>query len=322
MQNRSTSTSVSIVVATHNRAALLAETLGAIAAQRHRPLEVLVVDDGSTDATEDVVARAAASARRAEGPEIRYLRQGNAGPAAARNRGLAAARGAAVLFSDDDDVMAPGAVAALAAALEAQPAAGIACAAHAAMAADGTPDPRIRRPEPAEGAQAAAAMIAGEWFVPLHGYLFRRAALEAAGRWDHRLRSQEDDALLLSAALSGARFHAAPRALVFYRQHAGPRRSAGACDLRLEDDVAIRLSAWRRLQREGRLERFSAAFGAWHRRLMARYGELLETLDGEAAALVRWASAQESDIAAPADPLAHWIVPTGAKPRQPAPRVN
>jgi len=322
MQNRCTSTSVSIVVATHNRAPLLAETLGAIAAQRHRPLEVVVVDDGSTDATEDVVARAAAAARKAAGPKIRYLRQANAGPAAARNRGLAAATGAAVLFSDDDDVIAPGAVAALAAALEADPAAGIACAAHAAMAADGTPDPRIRQTETADAEQAAAAMIAGEWFVPLHGYLFRRAALEAAGRWDGKLRSQEDDALLLSAALSGTRFRAAPRALVFYRQHGGPRRSAGASDARLDDDVAIRLSARRRLQREGRLERFASAFGAWHRRLMARYGELLETLDGEAAALVRWASAQETDFAAPADPLAHWVMSAGAKPRHPAPRVN
>jgi hypothetical protein len=81
-----------------------------------RPLEVIVVDDGSTDDTERVA--------RGLGDRVRYLRQANAGVAAARNAGIAAARGDCVAFLDSDDEWRPTKLEAQLAALSAAPEAG------------------------------------------------------------------------------------------------------------------------------------------------------------------------------------------------------
>ena len=99
---------VSVVVATHNRPALLSETLAAIERQTYPSLEIIVVNDAGTD-VRDVVARF---------PRARLIDQPqNRGPAAARNRGMADARGTFVILFDDDDEMFPDHLAALANAL-------------------------------------------------------------------------------------------------------------------------------------------------------------------------------------------------------------
>jgi glycosyltransferase involved in cell wall biosynthesis len=91
--------SVSVVVPSYNRKHLLPETLSAIEAQRHRPLEVILVDDGSEDGTAEFVER--------EHPEIRLIRIANSGELVARNTGLRAARGEIVAFCDSDDLWLP-----------------------------------------------------------------------------------------------------------------------------------------------------------------------------------------------------------------------
>jgi glycosyltransferase involved in cell wall biosynthesis len=90
---------VSVVVPTFNGARLLAEAVQAILSQTVPPLEVLVVDDGSTDDTAAICARLPAP--------VRYIQQSNAGVSAARNRGIAEARGDWVAFADGDDVWLP-----------------------------------------------------------------------------------------------------------------------------------------------------------------------------------------------------------------------
>ncbi|WP_150118011.1 glycosyltransferase family 2 protein, partial [Meiothermus taiwanensis] len=87
----------SVVIPTYNRAQLLARTVRAFLAQDGVPFEVIVVDDGSTDATPEVLAGF-------RDPRLRVLRQPNAGLASARNAGLLQARGQYVLFNDDDIV--------------------------------------------------------------------------------------------------------------------------------------------------------------------------------------------------------------------------
>jgi glycosyltransferase involved in cell wall biosynthesis len=85
---------ISAVVPTFNRIATLRQTLTALAAQDYPDYEIIVVDDGSSDGTGDVVTR--------EFPAVRYVRQPNRGPAAARNVGIRAALGDIVAFTDDD----------------------------------------------------------------------------------------------------------------------------------------------------------------------------------------------------------------------------
>ena len=92
-------TLVSVVVPAYNAARTLDATLASARAQTHRALEIIVVDDGSTDATVDLAERHAA-----QDPRVRVVRQPNGGPSAARNHGLRQSRGVFVAPLDADDL--------------------------------------------------------------------------------------------------------------------------------------------------------------------------------------------------------------------------
>lgn len=87
---------VSCIIPVFNGAAYLREALDSVLRQTRGPVEIVVADDGSTDATADIVA--------AYGDRVIYLRQDNAGPAAARNLGLRRAGGEYIGFLDADDL--------------------------------------------------------------------------------------------------------------------------------------------------------------------------------------------------------------------------
>jgi glycosyltransferase involved in cell wall biosynthesis len=87
---------ITVVLNTYNRAELLPRALTSVLGQTHSDFEVVIVDDGSTDDTADVVTSV-------NDERVRYVRQANAGLSVARNTGLSAARGNAVVFLDDDD---------------------------------------------------------------------------------------------------------------------------------------------------------------------------------------------------------------------------
>lgn len=86
---------VSVVIPTYNNATRLHETLDGVRRQTFRDFEIIVVDDGSTDDTAGVVT--------AYDPAIRYMRQTNQGPAAARNKGVSFSLGEWIAFCDHDD---------------------------------------------------------------------------------------------------------------------------------------------------------------------------------------------------------------------------
>jgi glycosyltransferase involved in cell wall biosynthesis len=90
---------VSVIVPFHNQERYLAEALESILAQRHEPIELLLVDDGSTD-TSGTIARGYS-------PPAHYLRRRNGGAAAARNTGVLATHGEFVAFCDSDDRWQP-----------------------------------------------------------------------------------------------------------------------------------------------------------------------------------------------------------------------
>ena len=90
---------VSIIVPTYNRSGIIGETIENLSQQTYANIEIIVVDDGSTDDTQ--------SKLRAYGDCIRWVTQKNTGPAAARNRGIAMAKGEIVAFQDSDDAWHP-----------------------------------------------------------------------------------------------------------------------------------------------------------------------------------------------------------------------
>jgi glycosyltransferase involved in cell wall biosynthesis len=89
---------VSIIIPAYNSERYLAETIESVLAQTYRPIEVIVVDDGSMDQSADI-ARSY--------KEVHYIFQANQGAAVARNKGLAAAQGAFIGILDHDDVCLP-----------------------------------------------------------------------------------------------------------------------------------------------------------------------------------------------------------------------
>jgi glycosyltransferase involved in cell wall biosynthesis len=93
---------VSVIIPAFNRANLIARTIDSVLGQTYPACHVILVDDGSTDGTDAVVA-----ARYAGNPRVRVLREENRGVSAARNAGLAAATGDYVAFLDSDDVWRP-----------------------------------------------------------------------------------------------------------------------------------------------------------------------------------------------------------------------
>lgn len=93
-------TLITCIVPCHNGARFLAEALDSILAQDHRPLEIVVVDDGSTDPSAEIAM--------SYGERVRLQRQAWAGPAAARNAGIAAATGEHIAFLDADDLYLEG----------------------------------------------------------------------------------------------------------------------------------------------------------------------------------------------------------------------
>jgi glycosyltransferase involved in cell wall biosynthesis len=93
---------VSVILPTYNRAYCLSATLDSLLCQTYTAFEIVMVDDGSTDGTADLI-----KARYGHEPRIRYHYQNNAGVSAARNTAMGKARGAVLVFCDSDDLWAP-----------------------------------------------------------------------------------------------------------------------------------------------------------------------------------------------------------------------
>jgi glycosyltransferase involved in cell wall biosynthesis len=92
------SETISVVLAVYNGERFVADAIDSIRSQSHLPLEIIVIDDGSSDGTPGQVAQF---------PDVRYIRQPNAGQPAALNAGIQLARGSLLAFNDADDLWMP-----------------------------------------------------------------------------------------------------------------------------------------------------------------------------------------------------------------------
>ena len=206
---------VSLIIATFNHARFLGAAIDSALAQTLGAVDVIVVDDGSTDDTPSVLARYAG--------RVRVLRQPNRGLAAARNAGLAAARGTYVAFLDADDVMAPTKLAAQLEMLERSPTIGWTyCDVLIETVATRTTVTASERF--GYGARALDGWLFPELihgnFIPAIAPMIRRTALDAAGGFDERLTALEDwDMWLRLSLIVEARY--TPAVLVTYRIRPG-----------------------------------------------------------------------------------------------------
>lgn len=201
---------VSAVMPVHNRADYVAEALDSALAQDFDGLEVVVVDDGSTDATPDVLRR--------YGDRIRVHRQENAGQSAAVNTGVGLARGEFVALLDSDDAWLPGKLARQVPMLDANPRAALLYAAVEMMDADSRtiadPRPPLRTPQ----GDVLDELLGGN-FIRTPTAVFRRDAFLAAGGYDPALRCANDWDMWLRLA-TGRPVLRDPATSARYRLHA------------------------------------------------------------------------------------------------------
>ena len=170
---------VTVITPCYNGGSYLAEALRSALGQSRPPLEVIVVDDGSTDDSASIAERF--------GPPVRVIQQENQGLPEARNRGLAEARGTHVLFLDADDLLSPEALEHLVSAVGERPDAVALMGCGWFRSDPGQPyfvKPALHRsffPDIIEGNLA-----------PVHSWLVPRRLVEAAGRFHGPLRCYED----------------------------------------------------------------------------------------------------------------------------------
>jgi glycosyltransferase involved in cell wall biosynthesis len=193
---------VSVIIPVHNGARYLAATLESVFAQDYRPFEVIVVDDGSTDASAEVARRY----------DVRLLQQPQQGQVVARNSGVAAAQGEFLALLDADDLWRPDKLSRQLARFAARPELEISVTLIQNFWSD-------------ELAAEAARMAKHARGGPLPGYcgstpVIRRRTFERIGRFDTRLAHSATTAWFVRARDGGAVDELLPEVLVDRRMHA------------------------------------------------------------------------------------------------------
>ncbi len=208
---------VSVIVPAYNRADLISESLDSVLAQTYRPLELIVVDDGSTDGTAGVVE--AWNGRRAPDPEfeLRCYRQEHAGAPAARNHGLLRSCGEFIQFFDSDDLLHPEKIRTQEARLAEDVQLDIVYgrSSYFGDIADWNAEPYVTFPK--AGEQPLTAFLRGGCW-PAPSALFRRRACRAAGPWDEDAPILEDWDYAIRLILGGARLGFVDETFLLYRQ--------------------------------------------------------------------------------------------------------
>jgi glycosyltransferase involved in cell wall biosynthesis len=202
---------VSVIVPTFNRAHLVCQAIDSVLAQTYREFEIVVVDDGSTDNTREVVSR--------YGECIRYIFQQNAGLSAARNTGIRASTGELLAFLDDDDTMSPTKLALQVAYLDERPDVGAVYCGWQVVSADGTTV--LGEVRPTRKGEILKDLLLEAYLFPPVAIMIRRECIDRVGLFDETLPTCEDDDLWYRIAKAGYRFGCIEQPLCQYRTTPG-----------------------------------------------------------------------------------------------------
>ena len=243
---------MSVVVPAYDRAGIIGETIEDILRQTYARMEIIVVDDGSTDSTRDVLA--------SYGERIRWVTQKNAGPAAARNRGIGMAKGEIIAFQDSDDAWHPTKIERQIALLQKAPET-VCCVCNCIIELQGIVarsfETATLNPPIEEGIWFNPAEVLATRFILFNqAVAIRRNVLERIGGFDESLRLMEDMEMALRLSLEGPwTFIREPLAT---RQDRLPRTLGHEATPQIvsKNEVRIREGMLRLVERDDRLARF------------------------------------------------------------------
>ncbi|HNV25357.1 MAG TPA: glycosyltransferase family A protein [Nitrospira sp.] len=180
--------SVSVVIPVFNGAPFVAKAVASVRAQGHSDVEILVVDDGSTDGTQEVLKHLEQS------DGIRWFQRSHGGPARSRNFGIEAARGHYIALLDCDDVWLPGKLEAQLAIMRTRPEVGLVHTDFDVRFEDGTLEERVTARSSRE--PMVQAFAGGHVALP-STLLIRKSVLDQVGRLDPELYGSEDSDLTI-----------------------------------------------------------------------------------------------------------------------------
>lgn len=209
---------VSVIIPVHNGADMVADAVTSVYAQTELPGEVLVINDGSTDGTAEVLDHLS----RALPPSFRWLTTPNSGEAETRNRGIAATKGNLIAFLDHDDTWFPARLERQLEQLEADPGLAMSftayrrdetCASTDVVKDSWDPDPSV----------VFELLLRSCAVGPPSTALMRREILEDLGGFDAELDLGCDWQMWLEIAAAGLKIGYLPEVLVSYRWHGANR---------------------------------------------------------------------------------------------------
>jgi O-antigen biosynthesis protein len=255
---------VSIITPCYNAAPFVAETIESVAAQTYPHIEHIVVDDGSTDGSWEVIQRYA--------DRITAVRlEQNRGGSHARNRGAALARGEFLMFLDADDLISPDAMEALVDTVRERPGHIAFCSWHRLREVNGT---WVKAPAelslPGPDADHLGGWLTGIW-VPPCAVLWRRDAYERTDGWDEELVANQDGDIIMRAIALGGRLTPAAGGEAYYRAHEYSRLSVSTTQIvsaaKLGSYVRVLDRVTRLLASTGDLIRYEEPLGLAYQRL-------------------------------------------------------
>lgn len=195
---------VSVIIPVFNAERYLSEALYSVLSQGYPNLEFIIVDDGSTDRSKEIIDRTPG--------KIRYLQQPNRGPAAARNRGIDIAEGDIFAFQDSDDIWPPRKLEIQLATLDKDPALEIVMGQVQRIQSSESTSLRTDVP-------SIENMDAPAFGVNLAASIFRRSAFERVGPFDEQLRFSEDVDWFMRARELGVKTAMINDVTLLYRMH-------------------------------------------------------------------------------------------------------
>jgi glycosyltransferase involved in cell wall biosynthesis len=216
---------VSIVVPSYNHGRYLKEAINSILSQSYKSVELIVIDDGSTDNSRDIIA--------AYGKQFHWELQENQGQVATLNRGWLMSKGDIIGYLSADDLLLPDSISAAVDCLRQHPDAALCYSDFNLIDPDSAIVRRVTAPE-----CSYRDMVVKMLCPPGPGAFFRRSAFEKAGLWHTGYKQMLDFEYWLRLGLHG-KFVRIPRTLAAYRVHPGSQSFAAASAIRPEEPVAI-----------------------------------------------------------------------------------
>lgn len=256
---------VSVIIPCHNQERFLPACLASVANQDYQPLEIIIVDDGSSDGTREIMREFQRASR--QGITVKCLFQENRGAQHARNRACSEAHGEFIQFLDGDDLLCRQKLTEQIVVFKTDSAVDVVYGDGQYLIDFGGPTRNGRIISIGHSTDIIESLLYGSW-VPPFSYLSRRSAVQRCGPWDESIRVSQDFEYFLRMAIEESIFSYKPGISGQYRKHSFATISEQSISLRSRTRQRILAQAEHRLLMQNALtEKRILAIVENHRRI-------------------------------------------------------